>query len=236
MHTGKDIAIARPHTTVILAMSADGKIADFTRSPILFGSPQDKAHLEAQVARCDAILSGATTLRAGGTAMRVINPDLIKQREQQGKPHQPVQIICSRKGEIDPQLKYFLQPIPRWLLTTEEGARPWQQRPEFERIIEAGRGESGIDWVAAFLELKNLGLEQIAVLGGGQLVASMLAVDLIDQLWLTVCPLLIGGATAPTPVEGQGFLTGVAPRLELLSAQQIGQELFLNYRVQRNKD
>jgi 5-amino-6-(5-phosphoribosylamino)uracil reductase len=221
----------RPHTTVVLAMSADGKISD-----VLFGSPQDKAHLEVQVARSDAILFGATTLRAGETAMRITNPDLIQQREHQGKPHQPVQIVCSRKAEIDPQLKFFRQPVPHWLLTTEEGARRWQHQSGFERIIAAGSGESGIDWVAALGELAQLGLEQIAVLGGGELVASMLAADLIDELWLTICPLIIGGANAPTPVQGQGFLTKVAPRLELLSVQQIEQEVFLNYRLQRNKD
>jgi riboflavin biosynthesis pyrimidine reductase len=44
----------RPHTTVILAMSADGKIADVRRSPARFGSKTDIAHLEEQIAcfRC----------------------------------------------------------------------------------------------------------------------------------------------------------------------------------------
>jgi 5-amino-6-(5-phosphoribosylamino)uracil reductase len=109
-------------------MSADGKISDASRSPILFGSPADKAHLEAQVALADGILGGAGTLRAGGSAMPVSNPELLQQREQQGKPAQPIQLICSRTGNIDPELRFFQQPILRWLLTTEKGAQNWRSQ------------------------------------------------------------------------------------------------------------
>jgi 5-amino-6-(5-phosphoribosylamino)uracil reductase len=77
----------------------------------------------------------------------------------------------------------------------------------------------------------NCGVEHIAVLGGGEIVAALLAVDLIDELHLTVCPLLIGGKNAPSPVEGAGFLQGQAPQLELLSVKQVEGELFLHYRV-----
>jgi 5-amino-6-(5-phosphoribosylamino)uracil reductase len=227
--------MTRPHTTVVLAMSADGKISDALRSPTLFGSPNDKAHLETQVALADAILVGATTLRSGESAMRLINPELLKQREQQGKPPQPVQIICSRNAEINPQIRFFSQPIPRWLLTTPEGAKRWEQQPGFDRILVSNGGDKGIDWQTAFSEMAQLGLARIAVLGGGELVASLVAEDLIDEFWLTVCPLIIGGTTAPTPVEGAGFLTAQAPRLELLSASQVEQELFLHYRLQRKE-
>lgn len=223
----------RPLTTVIVAMSADGKIADAMRSPTLFGSPNDKAHLETQVALADGVLFGATTLRAGETAMRVINPELLKQRKQQGKPLQPVQIVCSRTAEIDSQLKFFRQEVPRWLLTTVVGRQQWKGRSEFERILAVDNGTGGVDWHAAFQQMASLGLKRLAVLGGGELVASLLAVDLIDELWLTVCPLIIGGTKAPTPVEGDGFLTQLAPRLELLSVQQVEQEVFLHYRLLR---
>ena len=108
------------HATVILAISADGKIADAVRSPARFGSAKDKAHLEQQVAASDAVLFGNGTLQAYGTTMRVISPELVKQREQQGKPPQPVQIVCSRSSQFDPNLRFFQQPVPRWLLTGQE--------------------------------------------------------------------------------------------------------------------
>ncbi|MEG4501958.1 dihydrofolate reductase family protein [Microcoleus sp. F10-C6] len=287
--------IDRPHATVILAISADGKIADAVRAPARFGSANDKAHLEQQVAASDAVLFGNGTLQAYGTTMRVISPELLKQRELQGKPPQPVQIVCSRSRKFDPNLRFFQQPVPRWLLTGQDsretalpspyptkdgetalpspyptkdskfdrtsgtilkngqdarstrdefsrftGILPVHKRliengatSQFDRIIYAKTAGGEIDWIDAFQQLANFDIKRLAILGGGKLVASVLAAGLVDELWLTVCPLILGGADAPTPVEGEGFLADLAPKLELLAVKQVGQEVFLHYKVDR---
>ncbi|WP_377478118.1 MAG: RibD family protein [Microcoleus anatoxicus] len=259
-----------PHTTVILAMSADGKITDTALTAARFGSANDKSHLEQQVANSDAVLFGNGTLRAYGTTMRVISPDLLEQRKLQGKPPQPVQIVCSRSRQFDPNWRFFQQPVPRWLLTgndCRETAIPLGSSPLgggrggltwgggrggltvgggwggltfdsgatslFDRTLIANTIDGEIDWIEAFQQLEALGIERLAILGGGKLVASVLAVGLIDELWLTVCPLILGGADAPTPVEGKGFLADLAPKLELLAVKQVGGEVFLHYRCDR---
>lgn len=223
----------RPYTTVVLAMSADGKIADYERSPARFSSLADKLHLEEQIAAADAVLFGAGTLRAYGTTMRVFESQLIQQRYQQKLPPQPLQIVVSATGNIDRQLRFFRQPVPRCLLTTSSGAQPWQNTSEFEQIIICDTStKSKIDWKDAGQKMSALGLNRLTVLGGGEIVAAMLTADLIDELWLTVCPLLLGG-NAPTPVEGVGFTEAIAPRLELISAKVIASEVFLHYRRQR---
>ncbi|WP_242036469.1 RibD family protein [Leptolyngbya sp. FACHB-321] len=223
----------RPTTTVILAMSADGKIADASRTAARFGSAQDKAHLERQVALVDGVLLGAGTLRAYGTTLRVVRPELLEQRQQQGKPLQPVQIVCSRSAALDPQLPFFRQPVPRWLLTTPAGARLWQESEAFERLLVTETPIETIDWQAAFGQLWGSGLKTLAVLGGGALVASLLEANLLDELWLTVCPLLLGGVAAPTPVDGKGIMAALAPRLQLLEVKTIDDEVFLHYRVKK---
>ena len=252
------------HATVILAISADGKIADAVRSPARFGSAKDKAHLEQQVAASDAVLFGNGTLQAYGTTMRVISPELVKQRELQGKPPQPVQIVCSRSSQFDPNLRFFQQPVPRWLLTGQDADTavpfpypmkdadtavpfPYPMKDEdtavpfpypmtnskFDRIIYAKTAGGEIDWIDALQQLAKFDIKGLAILGGGKLVASVLAAGLVDELWLTVCPLILGGADAPTAVEGKGFLADLAPKLELLAVKQVGQEVFLHYRVDR---
>jgi 5-amino-6-(5-phosphoribosylamino)uracil reductase len=60
-----------------------------------------------------------------------------------------------------------------------------------------------------------------------------MAADLIDEFWLTVCPLIVGGKAAPTPVDGEGFSAPQFRHLELLNVQTIEQEVFLHYRMQR---
>ncbi len=262
-------------------MSADGKITDTALTAARFGSANDKSHLEQQVAASDAVLFGNGTLRAYGTTMRVISPDLIAQREVQGKPPQPVQIVCSRSREFDPNLRFFQQPVPRWLLTGNDcrdtalpspSPRPDSKKEEdtavpfpypmtdcretampsplpsslfllpssffllpsmFDRTLTTKTIAGEIDWIDAFQQLETLGIKRLAILGGGKLVASVLAAGLIDELWLTVCPLILGGVDAPTPVEGKGFLADLAPKLELLAVKQVGGEVFLHYRCDR---
>ena len=221
----------RPHTTVVLAMSADGKIADAKHSPARFGSAADKAHLEAQMTKVDGVIFGAQTLRAYGTTLRITNPDRLKHRSKVGKPPQPAHIVCSKSAEFDLNLPFFRQAVPRWLMTTPLRENFWRDRPEFSRISTPFSPSGVLDWQLALRELVGLGIETLLVTGGGQLVASMLAEDLIDELWLTVCPLLLGGKDAPTPVEGVGFPADLAPRLTLLSVEAIEQEVFLHYAV-----
>jgi 5-amino-6-(5-phosphoribosylamino)uracil reductase len=220
-------------------MSADGKITDVALTAARFGSANDKSHLEEQVAASDAILFGNGTLRAYGTTLRVISPDLVKQREVQGKPPQPVQIVCSRSREFDPNWRFFQQPVPRWLLTGKDCGDTALPSPssmpdcKFDRTLIAKTTAGEIDWIDAFQQLETLGIKRLAILGGGKLVASVLAAGLIDELWLTVCPLILGGVDAPTPVEGKGFLADLAPKLELLTVKQVGGEVFLHYRCDR---
>lgn len=224
----------RPQTTVILAMTADGKIADFQRNPSQFGSRADKAHLEEQISLMDGVLFGAETLRAYGTTLLITNSLLLETRKQKDKPLQPVQIVVSGSGEIDPNIGFFSQLIPRWLITTIEGANTWNQKCNqgFERLV-ISNGDQGrkINWHNIFERLYQLKLSKLAILGGGNLIASLLEANLIDNLWLTICPLLLGGVTSPTPVEGVGFLSHQAKLLQLLTVKQIEQEIFLHYRL-----
>ncbi|MGK7883838.1 MAG: RibD family protein [Crocosphaera sp.] len=220
----------RPKTTVILAMTADGKIADFRRNAARFGSNIDKNHLEKQISLVDGVVFGAGTLRAYGTTLTVKNSKLLATRKQENKPSQPINIVVSASGNIADNLRFFSQPVPHWLITTEEGVK--NNSSKFEKVLNFADIETGkINLVAAFKHLKEIGLNNLAILGGGELVASCLEENLIDEFWLTICPYILGGKTAPTPVEGKGLLSKHSQKLELLSLEQIGQEIFLHYKV-----
>ncbi|MEM7725926.1 MAG: RibD family protein [Cyanobacteria bacterium P01_A01_bin.45] len=232
----------RPNTKVVLAMSVDGKIADLSLSPARFGSKNDKAHLEKQVATSDAVIFGAGTLRAYGTTLRVSDSQLLHNRAKVNKPPQPLHIIITNSGNINPDIHFFNQPINRCLLTTSAGSLFWRQcqgkirRDEnikFQQTLIFETPHQTVDIVAALKHLKDVGIENLAVLGGGKLIASMLELDLIDELWITVCPLILGGADTATPVEGIGFLEKNAPRLKLVNVEKIGEEVFLHYQVSR---
>ncbi len=220
--------------TLVLAMTADGKITDAAKSPPTFSSDRDYAHLVEQIAESDAILVGSGTLNDGGSVVLVAEPELIQARIDRGQPAQPPQIICSRSGKIDAQLPFFSQPIDRWLLTTKHGGSTWPEGESFSRVIlcETADG-SDIDWQVASTSLTELGIKSICFLGGSALAASLFAANFIDDLWLTVCPLIYGGSGDTTPVSGIGFTPDSAPKLTLLSVDRVEQEIFLHYQVQK---
>jgi 5-amino-6-(5-phosphoribosylamino)uracil reductase len=221
-------------TTLVLAMTADGKIADVAKSAPTFGSDRDYAHLEAQMALADAILVGSGTLKDGGSVVLVAKPELVQARIDRGQSPQPPQIICSRSGKFDAQIPFFSQPIDRWLLTTKIGAKNWQDGTSFDRVLicETADGKD-ISWEAVTSNLTELGIHNICFLGGSELAASLFAANFIDDLWLTICPVIYGGSAAPSPVSGSGFTPDLAPRLTLLSVDRVEQEIFLHYQVQK---
>ncbi len=223
--------------TLVLAMSLDGKIADAQRRAARFSSQADLDHLEARVADADGVLFGGGTLRAYGTTLSVRNSALITARRQRGQTDQPIHIVWSPSGQLDTQWRFFQQPVPRGLITTAAGAQPWQARTHFDHLwvipdTQPDAPTHPWDWPALLAQFPAQGLHRLALLGGGRLTAELLYYGFIHEVYITVCPLLIGGAAAPTPVDGGGFLAELAPRLTLVESRTVADEVFLHYQVQ----
>ncbi len=129
----------------------------------------------------DAVLFGAGTLRAYGTTLTVSHPQLLQQRTHAGKPSQPVYILITHSGNLNPEIRFFQQQVLRWLLTTTAGALFWKERQEFELILACGAPTAKVDIHTALRHLTTLGIKRLAVLGGGTCVASMLELHLISN-------------------------------------------------------
>jgi 5-amino-6-(5-phosphoribosylamino)uracil reductase len=228
----------RPHVTLVLAASADGKIAPARRGAAHFSSHQDKVHLEEQVALADAVLMGAATIRDYSTAFLVKQEALLEARRKRNQRPQPLTIVCSRSLNLDPNLPFFQQPLSRILLTDKsnpEAEKKFTGLAEIWRCSSEASASTGVDFHQALARLFDQGVRRLAALGGGEVAAQLFALGLIDEWWLTLCPLVLGGTTSPSPVEGMGFVVGQnAPQLELLSCHSVADELYLHYRVKSN--
>jgi 5-amino-6-(5-phosphoribosylamino)uracil reductase len=228
----------RPHVTLILAASADGKIAPACRGGAHFSSSQDKAHLEEQVALADAVLMGASTVRDYSTAFLVKQEALLAARRGRNQLPQPLTLVCSRSLNLDPNLPFFQQPLSRILLTGKSNPkadRRFAGLAEIWRCSSEASEPAGVDFHQALARLFEQGVRHLAALGGGEVAAQLFALGLIDEWWLTLCPVVLGGTTSPSPVEGMGFVVGQnAPHLELLSCHSEADELYIHYRVKSN--
>ena len=81
--------------------------------------------------------------------------------------------------------------------------------------------------------LVSRGVEQVLLESGGDLSSMFFHAGVVDELFLTVVPVLLGGRGAPTPLDGPGWPVAGAPRLVLLECTVREGELFLHYRLPR---
>jgi riboflavin-specific deaminase-like protein len=156
-----------------------------------------------------------------------------KQRLQRGLARHNTRIIVSGTGSINPDASIFRHRFsPIVILTTE-------RVPAARRRVLSGLadelfigGERQIDFVAAFRHLRSRwNIRRLLCEGGAELNDALWRARLVDELHLTICPKIFGGRTAPTIVDGLGFLS--LPSAALLHRQKmtrVGRELFLVYR------
>ncbi|MCP9917820.1 RibD family protein [Cyanobium sp. ATX 6F1] len=200
---------------LVLAVSLDGRLAPAEGGPAQLGGAGDRIALEQALAWADGALIGAQTLRLHGSTCLIRRPELLEERRGAGQGEQPIALVVSRSGAIDPSLPFFHQPLERWLLAPLDA-----QVTGFERRLALG------PWPALLGQLGALGLNRLVVLGGARLAGSLLQEALVDELQLTLCPQLLGGAHSWLP-PGTVLPLG---NWELLEHRSLGEgELLLRY-------
>jgi 5-amino-6-(5-phosphoribosylamino)uracil reductase len=219
-------------TTVVLAMTADGKISAVDPQAPRDSDEADQAHVEYQVSLADLILVGAGTIRAEGVSFTIRNPELLAARKVRGQSPQPITCVVSGSLDLSPDLPFLSQDIERWILTTRTGLERNSDATTLQKLAELiDLGDTDLDWDRAYSLMAERGINKVVALGGGSLTAALAKVGRIDDWWLTIWPVIYGGKDAPSPVEGEGFVPNAAPHLQLVETRQIGSELFLHYRT-----
>ncbi len=189
----------------MLAISLDGRLAPPQGGAAQLGGRGDRRALEEALAWADACLIGSETLRRHGNTCLIRDPSLLTSRD--GRQPQPIAIAVSRGRGLPADLPFFRQPLRRWqLILGSADSSPG--RPESSgglsvdpNRIEAPGQELGYErrlccdtWPAALATLLAAGQRRLVVLGGAALAGSLLAEGLLDELQLSLCPLLLGGA------------------------------------------
>jgi 5-amino-6-(5-phosphoribosylamino)uracil reductase len=212
--------VTRPELRLVLAVSLDGRLAPPQGGAAQLGGVADRQLLEQALAWADGCLIGAETLRRHGSTCLIHSPQLLARRRQRARSAQPIAVVVSRSGIWRPDLPFFSQPLERWLLLAAE---PSGQAAEgFTRIERLGA------WLPALERLAGAGLRRVVVLGGAALAASLLQAGLIDELQLTLCPLLLGGNHSWIGADGP-LPAAAAWRLREQRLLE-GGELLLRYR------
>ena len=210
-HTG------RPVVTLSYAQSLDGSIADRPGRPLALSGPEAMAMTHGLRGSHEAILVGIGTVLADNPRLNV--------RLAAGADPQPI-VVDSRLRF--PPYANLLKNRQSPLIVTNEGADAERQQTleaAGARVLRLPGNNGWIDLADLLKHLGAMGINSLMVEGGAQIITSFLASRLVDQVVLTIAPLLVGGLRV---VNHLGHSSRRRfPRLKNLSYQQLGDDLVL---------
>src|SRR5580658_6993720 len=222
-----------PYIFLNAAITADGKIAPASRRFEPFGGPRDREHLLELRATADAVMAGARTVDLDRVNM---GPGPVKYRRirlKRGLAEYNLRIIVSGGGTIDPGAEIFRHRFSPIIILTSERASPRNLR-RLQTVADEVKicGASEVDFEAALRWLRaKWKVKRLLCEGGGEVNGALFKAGLVDELHLTICPLIFGGRDAPTLADGAGIeRLAQAARLRLVSMKRFEAGLFLVYR------
>jgi riboflavin biosynthesis pyrimidine reductase len=216
------------HVRVNFVASADGAASLDGRSGGL-SSPADKRVFGLLRDLADVVLVGAGTIRTEGYSYPDLSAERRARRRALGLAELPTFAVVSGRLALDPGSRLFAGAQVRTLVITAASA-PADRRAALEPVADiVTAGDDGVELDAAVEALADRGLCRILSEGGPTLLGGLVAAGRLDELCLTVAPLLAG--------TGAGRIVAAAgPRpasLRILRLLAEDDSLFLRYAVDR---
>ena len=174
----------KPNIILVIASSIDGRLSVPINQSTHIGSFEDKKILNDAISKVDATIFGSGTLKVHQSTF--LTKKFIDKTKFIIKKSQPISIIAGNPNNFQKEWIYFKQPIKRWLINS----KPQQISKNFNFDKEFFYKNS---WLQTLANIKNEGIEKIALLGGAKLIHSFMMEDLIDEIKITIVPKIIGG-------------------------------------------
>jgi riboflavin biosynthesis pyrimidine reductase len=216
-------AVERPTwLRVNFATSLDGAATLGGFSAGLSG-PEDKRVFGILRMLCDALVVGAGTVRDENYRAVRLSPERRAWRLEHGRTEYPTLVVVSRTLELDPAQSALADAPVRPIVLTDASA-PAEARRRLAPVADVV--SYGTDLADGLAELHKLGYDQILCEGGPSILGALTAADLVDELCLTLSPLLAGpGAGRITA----GPLSPEPRRLELRHILSGDGQLMMRY-------
>jgi 5-amino-6-(5-phosphoribosylamino)uracil reductase len=220
----------RPYTLLSCGMSIDGYLDDAEAARLRLSNAADFDRVDAERARCDAILVGAATVRSDDPRLLVRSAARRAERVARGLPASPAKVTLTRRGDLAPTAAFFTVgdsdkivycPTPvAGDLRTRLGAAA--------TVVDIGSA-GDVDVAGVLEDLSARGVDRVMVEGGGCILTQFLTAGLADELHLVVAPLFVGDSRAPRLVGNGRFPWNAQSRALLAGVQQIGDVVLLRY-------
>lgn len=233
---------ARPYVIINMVSSLDGKATSDGKASQI-GSSVDRTLMRTLRAHVDAVMVGSGTLRAEKLRLDVPQ-NLSRKRESRGLKPQPLAIVATTSGDV-PLEENLLGSSPDNLLILASPTVPQPRLVALSHIasveiLSKETRDTHLDPTNALEVLKKRHVVDLLLVEGGPTFNhALISAGLVDELFLTMAPKLLGGEKPETLniLEGSPLIpdTENAEQPELISIHISGSELFLRYALHAAK-
>jgi diaminohydroxyphosphoribosylaminopyrimidine deaminase/5-amino-6-(5-phosphoribosylamino)uracil reductase len=215
----------RPHVTLKLATSLDGRIATALGESRWITGEASRAEVQKLRASHDAVLVGSATVKAD-------DPELLA-RTSPPPQRQPVRVVLDTEFSMPARGRLFETLHAATLLVIGAADGDQARRAALEaagaRTAGVARGPIGIDAEAALSVMLAHGLERVLCEGGGQIAASLLAAEVVDRVEWFRAPIVLG-AEGRAGVAALALTSlAAAPAFRRVALRELGPDIWESY-------
>jgi len=186
----------RPYVIINCAMSADGKIALPNRKQLRISCDKDIERMYKLRNEFDAVLVGIGSILTD-------NPKLTVKEKYVKNPCQPIRIVLDSKCRTPIDSQVVNQITKTYIITNKRCDKTFDNNVE---VIECPKDIDGLINLETMLDiLHKRGIKTLMVEGGGTVIWSFLRNGLVDDVYVYIAPIIIGGKMTPTMTDGLGI-------------------------------
>ncbi|ERH04245.1 MAG: 2,5-diamino-6-hydroxy-4-(5-phosphoribosylamino)pyrimidine 1''-reductase, archaeal [Halorubrum sp. J07HR59] len=218
------------HIAVNTAVSADGKLSTRRREQLRISGSEDFDRVDRLRAAADGIMVGVGTVLADDPHLTLSDEDRRVERLRNGRSGNPARVIADSSGRTPADARILDDEARTVVVTAETAPDDRHQTLEAAGADIIVAGSDRVDLAGAVDQLDTQGLDRLMVEGGGEIIFSLFEAGLVDELTVYVGSLVVGGDSAPTLADGEGF-TEKFPHLELTDVDRVDDGVLLSYTV-----
>jgi len=208
----------RPYVVINCAMSADRKIASPSGKQFRISCEEDINRIYALRNESDAVLVGINTVLSD-------DPKLTVKEKYEKNPKQPIRIVLDTNCKTPVGSLVVNDAANTLIVTANNCNRKYSNNVE---IIICATDNSGLINLEKLLDiLFNKGIKRLMVEGGGTVIWNFLEKGLVDDFFVYIGPMTIGGKNTPAIGKGKNF----EKFLKLVNARDIGPGKLLHYKL-----
>ncbi len=208
----------RPHIIINCAMSVDGKIASKSGKQIKISCEEDIKRMYKLRNNSDAVLVGIGTVLSD-------DPKLTVKDKYVKNPKQPIRIVLDTNCRTPSNALVVNNTTKTLIITDKECNKKYQNNVELIKCKSDGKGFVYLENLIEIL--KEKGIKKLMVEGGSTVIGSFLKSNLLDDMFVYVAPMIIGGINTPSLVKN----INENINLRLVKIKKIGMGTLLHFRL-----